>query len=343
MQHCAPDLKRPDRTHTKKTALKKKNDSVTRANVSILLATVLLGVLLYVILSLVDQSIDPDPITLDTGDTPDNVIPPAIRTRADLEIALKGRNIPLEELTASTIDWYQKRGYLGPLQVYGRTGPSTLQTVYAETPPAELIALAGIGDIAAAQALAEISMSSDNTNPLETIEWYRQAASFGSVYAMFRISELLQIFGNRQLDAFSSDPAYLARLNELREQNPLIERDALAWAITGVLAGGLPVAQPDVADNIAAMAAALGEGGTVRACDKANRLLLDLAAERRAYDRLVFSTEPPPLFVSTPDIADAIPCTATLPIIDSSNCRAVAVPGLINPNQTLWRCDSSNL
>jgi hypothetical protein len=300
----------------------------------------MLGVLLYVVLSIVDQSIDPDPISLDTGDTPDNVIPPAIRTRTDLQLALKGKSVDLDGELQATIDWYQQRGFLGPLPVYGKVEAGTLQKVYADAAASDLLQLAGNGDIAAAQALAELSMSSDNNDPVEAIEWYRQAASYGSVYAMFRISELLQIFSNRQLDGFNSDPVYASRLLELRNNNPLIDRDALAWAITAILAGGLPVAQPAAVDNITAMATTLGEGGTVRACDKANRLLLDLAAERRSRDRLVFATEPPPLFVSTPNIRAAIPCEATaVPIIDSSACQAVSVPGLVNPNQTLWRCE----
>jgi len=299
----------------------------------------MLGILLYVVLSIVDQSIDPDPITLDTGDNPENVAPPAIRTRTDLELALNGKGIDLEAELQATINWYQQRGFLGPLPVYGRMAPSTLQKAYATAAASDLLQLAGSGDIAAAQALAELSMSSVNNNPVDAIEWYRQAASYGSVYAMFRIGELLQVFSNRQLDIFSSDPVYASRLQELRTNNPLMDRDALAWAITGVLAGGLPMAQPATVENIAAMAAQLGEGGTVRACDKANRILLDLAAERRSRNRLVFSTTPPPLFVSVPDVRLALPCEASaMPIIDSSACAAVSVPGLVNPNQTLWRC-----
>jgi TPR repeat protein len=300
----------------------------------------MLGILLYVVLSIVDQSINPDPMTLDTGDTPDNVIPPAIRTRTDLELALKGKAIDLDAELQSSADWYQQRGFLGSLPVYGRMEESTLQQVYADAAVSDLLQLAGSGDIAAAQALAELSMSSDNNDPVEAIDWYRQAASYGSVYAMFRISELLQIFSNRERDVFNSDALYADRLNELRTNNPLMDRDALAWAITGVLAGGLPVAQPAIVDSITAMATILGEGGTVRACDKANRLLLDLAAERRSRDRLVFATAPPPLFVSAPNLRAAIPCEATaVPIIDSSACEAVSVPGLVNPNQTLWRCE----
>ena len=182
-------------------------------------------------------------------------------------------------------------------------------------------------------------MSGTNNNPLEALEWYRQAASYGSVYAMFRISELLQIFANRQLDAFNSDSVYAERLAELRDNNPLIERDALAWSITGILAGGLPVAQPDAAKRIRRMAAKLGESRTINACDKASRLLLDLAAERRSRDRLVFSIKPPPLFVSTPRLADALPCEEfAIPIIQTDSCKPISVPGLVNPNQTLWHC-----
>ena len=139
----------------------------------------MLGILLYVVLSIVDQSINPDPMTLDTGDTPDNVIPPAIRTRTDLELALKGKAIDLDAELQYSADWYQQRGFLGSLPVYGRMEESTLQQVYADAAVSDLLQLAGSGDIAAAQALAELSMSSDNNDPVEAIDWYRQAASYG--------------------------------------------------------------------------------------------------------------------------------------------------------------------
>ncbi len=303
------------------------------------MATLLLGILLYVVLGIVSQAVDPGSMELDTGDTPENVAPPAINTRTDLEIALKGSRLNTEELIDGSINWYDSRGYLGTLKVFGRNDESTMQKLYRSIPPSELLTLAGAGDIAAAQALAENSMSGDNNNPLEALEWYRQAASYGSVYAMFRISELLRIFADRQLDVFNSDPVYAERLAELRNNNPLIERDALAWALTGILAGGLPVAQADTAETIRLMAEQLGESRTINACDKATRLLLDLAAERRSRDRLVFSTEPPPLFISTPRLANALPCEQfAIPIISTESCKPVSVPGLVNPNQTLWHC-----
>ena len=303
------------------------------------MATLLLGILLYVVLGIVKQAVDPGAIKLDTGDTPEALTPPAIASRTDLELALKGNRLDADALIDASINWYDSRGYLGILTVFGRNQASTIQTLYRTIPASELLALAGDGDIAAAQALAENSLSGDNNNPLEALEWYRQAASYGSVYAMFRISELLRIFADRQLDAFSSDPLYAQRLAQLRNNNPLIERDALAWALTGILAGGLPVAQTANAENIGVMAAKLGTTRTAHACDKASRLLLELAAERRLRGRLVFSAEPPPLFVSTPRLSNALPCESfVIPIISTKNCKAVVLPVLINPNQTLWHC-----
>ena len=49
----------------------------------------------------------------------------------------------------------------------GRIDDSTLLNVYAAIPAGDLLTLAGNGDIAAAQALAELSMSSDNKSPPE--------------------------------------------------------------------------------------------------------------------------------------------------------------------------------
>jgi len=204
----------------------------------------------------------------------------------------------------------------------------------------KLISLAGAGDIGAAQELAEISLNGNsNPNPAEALEWYRQAASLGSVYAMFRLGELLDIFSDPQLDAFRSDSLYSVRINTLREENPLIRRDSLAWTLTALLAGGLPVAQADVLNRVERLSAELGETGTSRACDKAGRLLLDLAAERRMRGGLVFNIEPPRLFVSVPDLKSVLPCGSLEPIITTDSCTVIPVPGLVNPNQKLWRCN----
>jgi len=301
---------------------------------------VLLGILLYVVLGIVKQAVDPDPLELQTNDTPENVAPPAINTRTDLELALKNRGLNIQQLIDRSVVWYEQQGFLGELKLYGISEADSLSAAYEGAPAAELIARAGAGDVAAAQALADNAMLASNADPLEAIDWYRQAAGYGSVYAMFRISELFRIFANKELDAFNSDPVYAAKLATLREQNPLIERDSLAWAITAVLAGGLPVASNSAVANIKQMAAEAGETGTARACEKAMRLLLDLAAERRSLGRLVFATEPPALFVSVPTLDSAIPCGDYVePVTDTSACKLLAVPGLVNPNQNLWLCE----
>jgi len=293
------------------------------------------------VLSIVDQSIDPDPIELRTDDTPEQVAPPAITTRTDLELALANSGLPLEEDIADSIIWFEQLGFVGELKLFGVSTANSLAAGYARVPTPQLLSMAGAGDIGAAQALAEISLNgSDNPNPAEAIEWYRQAASLGSVYAMFRLGELLDIFSDPQLDNFRSDSLYSLRINTLREENPLIRRDALAWTMTALLAGGLPVAQDDVGVRIKRLSDELGETGTSRACDKAGRLLLDLAAERRMRGGLVFSLEPPRLFVSVPDMKSILPCGSLEPIISINDCDIVPVPGLVNPNQKLWRCES---
>jgi len=301
-------------------------------------------VLLYVVLSIVDQAVDPDPVTLDTGDTPDAIAPPAINNRADLELALKGNSISLIDAINSSIVWFERRGFLGKLDLYGVSTADSISANYLEMSEAQLLELAGTGDIGAAQQLAELSLNGDNPDPEAVIEWYRQAASLGSVYAMFRLSELLELFSDPLLADFNKGSLYAMRLEKLLAQEPLIRRDALAWSLTAVLAGGLPAAQNDVATRVQRLSAELGAQGTNRACDKANRLLLDLAAERRSRGGLVFSTEPPELFVSLPTLDDVLPCEQALPpVIDTTGCDVVAVPGLVNPNQKLWHCPPAPL
>lgn len=304
--------------------------------------------LLYVVLSIVWQAVDPQPLTLQTEDTPDAVAPPAINTRTDLELALAGNSgINLPVAIENSIVWFERQGFLGELDLFGITTEGSLSTNYLELAEAQLLEQAGAGDIGAVQRLAELSLNGSNPDPEAAIEWYRQAASLGSVYAMFRIGELLDLFSDPQLAGFKpeADSLYGIRLQKLLASQPLIRRDALAWTLTALLAGGLPMARADIATKVQRLSAELDKQnarGTSRACDKASRLLLDLAAERRLRGGLVFTTEPPELFVSVPTLDAVMPCSQALPpVVDTAGCVAVTVPGLVNPNQTLWHCPAS--
>jgi hypothetical protein len=310
---------------------------VSKTNVAVLLSTVLLGVLLYLVNGIVEKTANP-------GEPPPVEKPePAPETKlgsfTELRDELTKLNIDADQAIQSWLVWLEQRGYLGELPLLNRdTGQAPLNR-YRDIDDARLIAQAGDGDIGASQTLASRSIASD---PLEAIEWYRQAATYGSVYAMLRLGDLLATFANPQLATFSTDPEYSVRLAQLREDSESLQQDALAWTITAVVAGGLPVLQRDVVERLHSNTASLDPVAVINACNQAERLLLELATARRARGGSVFTMEPPEAFLSEGITRDAIPCDPPiLPIVDTSNCKAHPLYAETGNKQLLWVCAES--
>jgi hypothetical protein len=212
---------------------------VSRTNISILLATALLGVLLWIVISIVrDLANAPDvplprPVQSEIGE-PDPSLP-RLTSRTQIEDWLEQQDLPIQSVDAY-LDWLAVRGFLAGEPMQDFTGTFRAAENYVDQDGATLLLLAAEGDLGALHTLAERSLETD---PLAALEWFDQAIVNGSVYAMVRSSDLLVTLADPGLTEFISDPVWQAALNSVQNTAPPPLQRALAWAIAAITFGGL--------------------------------------------------------------------------------------------------------
>ena len=88
-------------------------------------------------------------------------------------------------------------------------------------------------------------------------------------------------------------------------------------------------------------AARLGDSDTQKACERSQSLLIELAAERRSRGEIVFTVEPPPVFLGADSLDNILPCGYSMTqIIDTSACSAQPVRTRRGWPDKLWVCST---
>ncbi len=261
---------------------------------------------------------------------------PRMQSVADLTAFLDGLGLDASVAIRKSQTWFDQRGFLGPTELYGRNAESSPVQLYDNYDDATLLALAGPGDLGALQALAAKSAESD---PAEAYDWYRQAASYGSVNAMIKIGLLLNRW-NRSAQRFGSDPGDRDKVEALLESIADAEELGLTWIIAAARIGGLPVLRSyDVIGMLRGPVPEVRSEVTETACRQSVKLMLKLAGERRARGQVIFTQKPPPVFIGEPNLNELLPCQEQVaPIIDTSSCAAQPVTPRPDWPATLWIC-----
>jgi hypothetical protein len=309
---------------------------VSRFNVSVLLATALLGVLLWVVISIVAEVSNPSPLVT-AATEPEPELDPALPRILDepaLERWVAAGGAAATRALIQYRDWLAERGY--PPERNLLTGAAVADPVWADEDDATLLVIAGRGDLAALHTLAERSLASD---PRAALDWYDQAVINGSLYAMLRVSDLLATLGDPAMAAFNQDARWQQALAELNAADlPPLER-SLAWAIGAVYVGGFGIVDPRLASRLESLSQQLDEFAVARACEAAQALVLETAAARRARGGAVFSMQRPPFAVSVAAPADLLPCSVRIPpLVDMNDCEHA---DFVGPGQQLlqaWYC-----
>lgn len=312
---------------------------MSRFNVSVLLSTALLGVLLWVVLNiardLAQMPEEPLPLPVDEPVISFDPSLPRLLTYDDLKNWLVSRGESADLLLEAYGNWLAARGYPAGQRGLLTSAADTLSGMSNQGDPA-LITFAANGNIDALHELADRSLESD---PLAALEWYDQAVVNGSLYAMERLADLLTTLGDPAIDEFVSDPHWQESLMQIRTATPAPRERALAWAIATVTAGGFAVMTPEHAGRIVALGEQLDSSGIARACETAQDYVLEAAAARRARGGAVFSMQVPPLAVSIAHPADSIPCNVGVPLLVSlEQCEANNFVGPGMKLMTAWIC-----
>jgi hypothetical protein len=319
---------------------------VSRTNISVLLATALLGILLWVVLSIVrDLARAPEePIARIAEPEVINFDPalPRINNSDELIAWLNTRGMPAEQLAADYCGWLNELGYTEGPQLLGPTACLPQDSLYTEivnSDDSSLLAIAANGNALAFQRLAERSLQSD---PLAALEWYEQAVINGSVHAMIRLSDLLTTLATPGLNQFVSDPVWENALQQVASEMPAPAERALAWSVAAVIVGGYAVLDNTHAARIANLAEQLDFVSIDRACETAQDYVLESAAARRARGGAVFSTQTPPLALSVGAPAEALPCSIpVLPLVSLATCTSATVVGPGPELIRVWLCPAN--
>jgi hypothetical protein len=294
---------------------------------SILLATALLGILLWIVVSM----------AIDFANAPQQPLPPPeqapvfdasiprVATRQALIAYINAQNETGELLVTGAELWLEERGYPPGYQLL--TGNAQANALVADTDDAELLILAGAGDLDAMHELAERSLR-DRQDPLEALVWYDRAIVNGSLYAMLRVADLITTLTDPALAGFVTRPAWAAAVDELNNATPAPVERALGWSIAAVIMGGYGVLDAAHARRIEALTQGLDNPAKQRACEIAQQYVLDAASSRRAKGNAVFAIDQPPLALSIDSPATAIPCEAPLaPLVSLETCQRFVFVG----------------
>jgi hypothetical protein len=316
---------------------------MSRFTVSILMATALLGVLLWIVLSMArDLARAPqEPLALPTEPAADTFDPALARigTRAELAAWLTARGYSAAALLDSRDAWLEQQGFPPGQRTAGLAGVAPAADDFNDLDgldDADLLRLAANGNAGAFQALAEHSLQSD---PLAALEWYEQAVVNGSIYAMLRLSDLLVTLSAPELENFVSDSAWQLALEKINSDSPAPRERALAWAIAAVTIGGYAIMDPSHAARIAGLGEQLDDAGIARACETGNDYVLEIATARRMRGSVVIETQAPGLALSIDEPDRAIPCSIpVLPLISLAQCNVEAFVGPGPRLMNAWIC-----
>lgn len=328
---------------------------VSKTNVFTLVATMLLGVLLYTIVRFSANL--PEPPTAEsirettalaapagTGPSqPGTMIGdlPRIGSYSELLVFLTARGIDGQSAIADAARWLQARGFGGINPLLGVTEENAPGITLQSMDDATLQTMLESGDFGASQTLASRALFTD---PFAALDLYRTAANQGSVYAILQIGSLLESLSDISLDSFVADPAYLRNLVKLRSrdaaQGP--KSSAFSHALAAARDGGMPVINNEMLKWLQRLSSEFSESEQQSACERSAELFLEISAARRQKGLQPLSTQPPHVFLSIPDLAKKLPCQATshpiMQLMNLGRCAHTQVEDNQGERMNLYIC-----
>lgn len=312
---------------------------ISRTNISVLIATLLLAMLLWTVLGIVSEF---GKIPAERAAPPSNeTAQPArvnISNRVELEAALAEFSTDNAARIESYRDWMLSRGF-PESYVFWSLEPAATDAQYAVRDDLSLIALAGSGNTVAMHTLAARRLQED---PLDALTWYDQAIANGSIYAMLKTADLLEMIVDDQVQELFSNAQWQAARATLNQQDTLPLEKALAWSIAAVTIGGYAILDHQQAGRFDRLRSQLDANALRTACDTAQNYVLETAAAIRSRGGTVFSLEQPPLALTIPNPTAKNPCKFPVPpLINFADCTAHDVLAPNTQPASLWICPYS--
>jgi len=296
---------------------------VTKTNRFTLIATILLGILLFTILRFAHDlnvawdgsKLKPPPATDATRASTRLRISTTTDLRDFLDRQGAGNGIDATAILDDYADWSDARGFTGRNRLFGTadTAPSDVFTANDED---VLRTRSDAGDAAASQALAEHILFVDLYS---AIELFRRAAEQGSTFALLRIGSLLEALDATGTGYEIADPAQRQRVVDLTEQGVgnSLRLTALGYVVAAIRDGGAPVVDGALLMQLDRFHDETTSDEWAAVCEWSERTLLDIAKTRIRWGKPAVVTVAPPIFFSVPDLDDRLPCGRTAYPIDN--------------------------
>jgi len=302
---------------------------VSRTNISILLATALLGVLLFVVRQIVvDQPVEPIevPVASRAPEAVPEVAPvrvdakgealPVIADPDDLQAWLTEQGIDSDTALAGTLDWFEARGYLATGPMVGLIGNSQTADYYASLDDGTLRSLSLGGEALATQELAGRQRVTD---PFGALESFQEAVKQGSVNALLKMASLQETLAEISPEDFSSDPGFVRQLRRVAGKDGSALREAAyANVLTAMRDGGPAVIDDDLLGWAQEMEGRLDQSQLISACNRSFNEFLGISNQRRLRGMAPITVAPPPTFLGLPDLEAQLPCQETISPVAST-------------------------
>ena len=327
---------------------------MSKTNVHTLIATALLGVLLFVVTRFTERlpttAIEVTEIAELQSDRtavagyaqagiPENGVP-RLNGAEDLIKLLDDIGIAGNDAVAAALEWRQQHGFLGPATDLGLLPDDAPRSRYEMLDDEQLDALSIEGEVGATQTIAARSVMLD---PFYAMDMYERAAAQGSTFALLRIASLRDTFSNAQLDAYQSDPDYLRKLSELRRSKPeTLSAEAFGYAFAAVRDGGLPVIDGDLLRWLRRLMANVPLNMDEVACRQSEQIFVEISTARRRLGLPPVNASLPPVFFAIPYAADQLPCADTQyawrSTQDLARCEIIAIENRRGERLDLYVC-----
>ncbi|MEC9375255.1 MAG: hypothetical protein VYA80_02660 [Pseudomonadota bacterium] len=309
---------------------------ISRTNISVLLATLLLGILLWTVLGIVNKFEEIPTSIQEKG----NILSPVITNsiilnQNQLEKILATLTEDIELRIEGYRNWMLAHGFPDNY-VFWSAETNDFESEYKTRNNLDLISLAGDGDVDAMHALAKKSLYDA---PLNSLSWYDQAIAHGSIFAMLKTSDLLEIIADSNIQKIFDNAGWKSANNLLAQQKISPGEKALAWSITAITLGGYTIMNTRHAGRLKRLKSKLSPEEIKNACDVAETFLIESVQAIRNNSKAILAFDQPPIALTTPNPKKNIPCDNWMsPLIEFSNCNSHPVLSANNQAASLWIC-----
>jgi len=326
---------------------------VTKTNRFTLIATILLGVLLYTILRFAHDlniawdgsALKPPPAN---NDSP-GLTQPRLATTADLlallDTEFAGQGLDARAALDATADWSNARGFTGN-DLLPRLPDTAPSAPFTPGDDAELVVRSEAGQAAASQALAAQTVFTD---PFLAIELFHKAAEQGSTFALLRIGSLLEALDTAGAGAEAANAIHRERVTELAQRGVgnSLRLTALGYVITAIRDGGAPIVDQSMLTWLDRLKAEATNDELVAVCAWSERTLLEIAKSRARSGKPPVTTTAPPVFLTITELTDRLPCRQTAHPIenlqDLTNCSITNVRNAADEPMDLYLCPGNQI